>query len=88
MDQGAVLDVCREAVMVVFMVAGPPLLVGLSVGILVALFQALTQIQETSLTFIPKLVAIFVSLVLFMPFMVSTMNGFMQGLADRIAAGG
>ncbi|HAU28938.1 MAG TPA: flagellar biosynthetic protein FliQ [Rhodospirillaceae bacterium] len=88
MDQAAILDVCREAVMVVFMVAGPPLLVGLSVGLIVALFQALTQIQETSLTFIPKLVAILVSLVVFMPFMVSSLTNFMQGLAERIATGG
>jgi len=88
MDQAAVLDVCREAVMVTFLVAGPPLLVGLAVGILVALFQALTQIQETSLTFIPKLVAILVSLVVFMPFMLGTLTNFMEGLADRIASGG
>lgn len=59
--------------------------VGLVVGVIVALFQALTQIQEMTLVFVPKILAIFLSLLLFMPFMITTITAYMQRLAGRIA---
>jgi flagellar biosynthetic protein FliQ len=58
----------------------------LLVGLVVSLFQALTQIQEMTLSFVPKILVIFVSLLVLMPFMLSTMTAFGQSLMDRIVA--
>jgi len=52
----------------------------------IALFQALTQIQEMTLTFVPKIIAMFVALLILLPFIGSVMNGFMGRIADRIIA--
>ena len=57
-----VLDVGRDAIMVLLRVSGPVMLVGLAVGMIIALFQALTQLQEMTLTFVPKILAVFASL--------------------------
>lgn len=85
MEAADVLDVARDAILVTVLVASPVMLVGLVVGLVIALFQALTQIQEMTLTFVPKIIAIFLSLLLFMPFMGQQMDGLMLRLADRIA---
>jgi flagellar biosynthetic protein FliQ len=61
--------------------------IGLSVGLMIALFQALTQIQEMTLTFVPKIVAIFASLLLLLPFMGSSLSGMMARISARIIAG-
>jgi len=65
-------------------IAAPIMMVGLGVGLVVALFQALTQIQEMTLAFVPKILAIFVATLLLMPFMITTMNDFMEKLTDMI----
>jgi flagellar biosynthetic protein FliQ len=62
------------------------LIVGLVVGVVIGLFQALTQIQEATLVFAPKIVAVFVSLLIFLPIMGARMSGFMAQIAGRIAA--
>lgn len=85
MEAADVLDVARDAIYVTVLVASPVMLVGLVVGLIIALFQALTQIQEMTLTFVPKIIAIFLSLLLFMPFMGRQMDDLMLRLADRIA---
>ncbi len=85
MEAADVLDVARDAIFVTVIVASPVMLVGLVVGLVIALFQALTQIQEMTLTFVPKIIAIFLSLLLFMPFMGAQMDDLMMRLADRIA---
>jgi flagellar biosynthetic protein FliQ len=84
MDVTQVLDVSRDAVIVTLKIGVPIMLVALIVGLIVSLFQALTQIQEMTLSFIPKMIAIFVSLLLLMPFMLSTLTTFTHGIADRI----
>lgn len=84
MDVAGVLDVSREAVIVTLKIGLPVMLVALVVGLVVSLFQALTQIQEMTLSFIPKMIAIFLSLLLLMPFMLSTLTTFTQGLAERM----
>jgi flagellar biosynthetic protein FliQ len=81
-----VLDVAREAILVMLKVGAPILLLALIVGLAIALVQALTQIQEMTLTFVPKIIVIFLSLLLLMPFMMATMVGFGQSLMDRIVA--
>ena len=62
------------------------LIVGLVVGVAIGLMQALTQIQEATLVYAPKIVAIFISLLLFLPLMGALMSGFMNQIAARIAA--
>ncbi len=84
MTEAEILDVARDAILTLLMVAGPLMAISLSVGLLIALFQALTQIQEVTLTFVPKIVVVFVSMLLILPFMVATMRGFTEQLFDRI----
>jgi flagellar biosynthetic protein FliQ len=83
-----VLDVGRDAIWTLIVVAAPMMLVGLAVGVVIALIQALTQIQEQTLVFIPKIIAIFVTMLLTLPFLGSTMNSFMTRIAQHIISGG
>ncbi len=80
-----VLDVAREGVMVILRIASPIMAMALIVGLTVSLFQALTQIQEITLSFVPKILTIFLSLLFFLPFMMATLVTFAEGLAGRIA---
>ncbi len=80
-----VLDLAREAIYVLIIVSGPMMVVGLGVGLIVSLFQALTQIQEMTLAFVPKIVAIFITLLLTLPFAGQKMSGLMELIADQIA---
>ena len=64
-----VLDVARDAIVTLVLVSAPLMLVGLVVGVVISLFQALTQIQEMTLVFVPKILAIFVAMLLALPFM-------------------
>lgn len=79
------IDIVRDGIWMLIKVAGPIMIIGLAVGLVISLVQALTQIQEMTLAFVPKILAIFVGLVLFMPFMIATMTTFMQQIASRIA---
>ena len=80
-----VLDIARDALWTTVKIAAPTMLVGLAVGLVVALFQALTQIQEQTLVYAPKIIAIFVSLLVFLPLMGAMLGGFMREIAARIA---
>ena len=84
MGPADVLDVGRDAIYVMLQVSAPAMLVGLGVGLIIALFQALTQIQEMTLTFVPKIIAIFLSLLIFLPFMGQVLDGLMVRIAERI----
>ncbi len=84
METAQVLDVSREAVIVLLKLAAPLMIMALVVGLVISLFQALTQIQEMTLAFVPKILVIFISLLFFLPFMVTTLVTFTQGLAGRI----
>jgi flagellar biosynthetic protein FliQ len=86
MNATDVLEVSREAVIVMLKVASPVLLIALVVGLIISLFQALTQMQEMTLTFVPKIMVMFLSLILFLPFMLGVLITFTQGLMDRIIA--
>ena len=81
-----VVDVAREGIWTLIKVAGPVMLIALVVGLAISLFQALTQIQEMTLTFVPKMLAIFGGLMVFLPFMLATMDTFMKEIAARIAS--
>ncbi|MCX7296889.1 MAG: flagellar biosynthesis protein FliQ [Hyphomicrobiales bacterium] len=82
-----VLDVAREAIYTLVIVSAPVMLVGLVVGVAISLLQALTQIQEMTLAFVPKILAIFVSLLIALPFMAEKLNAEMLRIAARIVSG-
>jgi flagellar biosynthetic protein FliQ len=86
MSGSEVLDVGREAIWVTLQLCAPILLVGLVVGVAIGFLQALTQIQEQTLVFAPKILAVFLALLIFLPMMGALMAGFMQQIAARIAA--
>lgn len=83
-----VLDVAREALLVLLKLGAPVLLVALVVGVAVALLQALTQMQEMTLSFVPKILAVFLTTLLALPFMIATLTAFAEGLFRQIAASG
>jgi len=85
MNGAEVLDVGRDAIWLTLQLSAPILIVGLVVGVGIGLMQALTQIQEATLVFAPKIVAIFVTLLIFLPLMGALMNSFMHQIAARIA---
>lgn len=82
-----VLDVARDGVFTMLKVSGPLMLVALVVGLVVALFQALTQIQELTLVFVPKIVAIFLAMVLLLPFMGAALAAYMARIQVYIVGG-
>ncbi len=81
------LDVARDAIWTIVIVSSPLMVAGLIVGVVVSLFQALTQIQEQTLVFVPKILAIFVALLLALPFMADSMHGHMMRISSRIIGG-
>jgi flagellar biosynthetic protein FliQ len=85
MTGAEVLDVGRDAIWLTLQLSAPILIVGLVVGVAIGLLQALTQIQEATLVYAPKILAIFVSLLIFLPMMGALMAGFMRQIAARIA---
>ena len=88
MTGATVLDLAREGIWVMIIIGAPVLIVGLVVGVVIALFQALTQIQEQTLVFVPKILAIFVTMLLTLPFMGAMLGTYMTKLADMIITGG
>ncbi len=84
MDETEVIAVAREAIIVLIKMGAPAMLIALAVGLVIAVFQALTQIQEVTLTFVPKILALFVTVLVFVPFMLNTLRNFTHGLVDRI----
>jgi flagellar biosynthetic protein FliQ len=84
----AVLDIAREGIWVLILVSAPMMIAGLVVGVVIALFQALTQIQEMTLVFVPKIIAIFLTMLIALPFMGDLMSRYMTRIADMIVTGG
>ncbi len=88
MNGAEVLDIGRDAIWTLVIISAPMMLAGLVVGVIVALFQALTQIQEQTLVFVPKILAIFITMLLTLPFLGSQMQGLMTRIAGLIISGG
>ena len=82
-----VLDVARDAILTLVLVSAPLMLVGLAVGVVISLFQALTQIQESTLVYVPKILAMFVTMLLVLPFMADALHGHVTRLVARISSG-
>ncbi len=87
MSGAEVLDVARDTIFTLVLVSSPLMLVGLVVGVVISLFQALTQIQESTLVFVPKIIAIFFAMLIVLPFMADAMAAHMTRIAARIAGG-
>ena len=88
MTETDAIEICREAIMAMIFISGPIMIVMLVVGVIISLLQALTQIQEQTLTFVPKMLLVFASMILFMPFMLNTLTDFWHSIMDKIIAGG
>ncbi len=82
-----VMDVARDAIVTLLLVAAPLMLVGLIVGVAVSLLQALTQIQEATLVFVPKILAIFLALLVALPFMADVLHANFLRLTAHITGG-
>jgi len=80
------LDFARQAIYVLLQICAPAMLTALVVGLAIGLIQALTQIQEMTLVFVPKIISIFVVLLIALPFAGAAMSGLMNDIAQRIAA--
>ena len=88
MNEIEVLDISRDAVFTLLKVVTPFLLVALFVGLIIGIFQALTQIQEMTLAFVPKILCVFLAIILLFPFMLNQMRTLSETLFDKIVSGG
>ncbi|CDO58498.1 Flagellar biosynthesis protein FliQ [Candidatus Phaeomarinobacter ectocarpi] len=82
-----VLDIGREGIWLLLQLAGPLMLVGLVVGLAIALVQALTQVQEMTLVFVPKIISIFLAMIVALPFMASVLAAYMSRISGLIIGG-
>ncbi|MCL4515995.1 MAG: flagellar biosynthesis protein FliQ [Firmicutes bacterium] len=84
MSETFVINLGREALYTVLLVSAPVLGLGLAVGLAVSIFQATTQLQEQTLAFVPKIIAVFIALVIFGPWMLSVLMDFARGLLGNL----
>lgn len=85
MTGAEVLDMGRDALWATVSMAAPAMIAGLAIGLIIALFQALTQVQEMTLVFVPKILVIFATLLIFLPLMGGVLADFSQDVFARIA---
>lgn len=84
MTVDTVVDLGQRAMIVTLLAAGPLLLAGMIVGLLISLFQSVTQVQEITLTFIPKIVAVFIAFIVFLPWMAELVLGLVRELLTNM----
>lgn len=84
MNQGDVLKLAQDAIKTVLMVSSPMLLFSLAVGLLISILQAITQIQEATLSFVPKIFAVFLALILFGPWILQVITEFTTNLLTSV----
>lgn len=88
MNETDIVDIARESILVMLRVGGPILLIGLAIGVVISLIQTVTQIQEATLAFVPKLIVMSVALLILLPFMLNSLSSYTEGLMGRVAAMG
>jgi flagellar biosynthetic protein FliQ len=86
MNPNDVASVARETILVLLYVSSPVMVLALLIGLIIGLVQALTSIQESTLTFVPKIILVFASLILLLPFMAGQLNEFATELFERMKA--
>ena len=84
MTHDHILDLMRNGLMTIILCSAPPLIIGLAVGVLVSVFQAVTSIQEPTLAFVPKILAVLLSIMFFGPFMLTTLSAYFRELVNSI----
>lgn len=84
MNENLLLTIMQDAFMTLLLVAGPILIISLVVGLIISIFQATTQIQEQTLTFVPKLIAIILTLVLMGSYFLNVLTGFFERIVEYI----
>ena len=84
MTEDRVMDVVSSGLFTIILAAGPPLILGLAVGLIVAIFQTVTSIQEQTLAFVPKILAVLGSLIIFGPFILQTITGYFQEIVRNL----
>ena len=87
MNTGDAIDLAHETIIVALKLGGPVMLLALVVGLAISFLQALTQLQEMTLTFVPKMLVILLSLIVLLPFMLTTLTTFTESLVGRIVSG-
>ena len=85
MNPDMAMDICRKAIEAILMASAPMLLAGMIIGLLVSIFQAATQINEQTLTFVPKIVVVFVTMLIFGAWIIRLLSVFTIGLFDTMA---
>lgn len=85
MTEGQVLDMVRDAIYQIIICSAPMLLISLVVGLIVSIFQTVTSIQEQTLTFVPKIIAVFVGMIVFGAFILENLTGFMTELWNNFS---
>ncbi len=84
MEVEEILEISRQSIWILIKISAPVLLAALIVGIIISLFQALTQMQEATISFVPKIIAIFIVIILTLPFMTTTLKNFTEELSERM----
>lgn len=84
MNSAEAIEVTRDALVVLLKISLPPMLIGLVIGVGISLLQAVTQIQEQAVQFVPKIVVLFIALIVLLPFMLTTLATFTHEIMDRI----
>ncbi len=88
MNEQIAIDVVQEALRVIIVASAPPLLAGLIIGLVISIFQSITSIQDATLSFVPKIIVVLLSLIVFGPFILATVTDFMSilwgGMTDFI----
>lgn len=84
MTENLVINVIKDGVTSVIMAAGPVLLISMAIGLIISIFQATTQIQEQTLTFVPKIIAVFASIIIFGSWMLHILVGFTERMFNTI----
>lgn len=84
MNEADIIEITKQGVWVLIKISGPLLLLAMAIGLFIALFQALTQIQEMTITFVPKIIAIFIAIVLLAPFMIRQLQEYSILMFDKM----
>ncbi|MBB4286151.1 flagellar biosynthesis protein FliQ [Roseospira goensis] len=86
MEETQILDVARDGIYTMILVAAPIMLAGLVVGLIISLFQTLTQIQEMTLVFVPKILVVFIAMLFFLPYMIQQLTEITERLMDLVVS--
>lgn len=84
MTEEMVISIAEQAIWIVLIVSGPLLMIALIVGLIVSIFQATTSIQEQTLAFVPKIVAVLVGIIFFGPWMISQMTSYVYDILNNL----